>query len=365
VRIAIDASRTTLRQRTGTENYAVQLIRELLALDSGHHYDLYFRDVPPDDIFPKSPNCSCRIIPFPRMWTHIRFAAELWRSRPDVTWVPAHTLPRYFPGRAVVTVHDLGYLHFPEAHPDKERRYLDWSTRYSAKRAAQIMADSLATQHDLTKYYGIDPAKIQVVYPGSDENLQPVRNVDKLASVRQKYNLPETYLLFLGTLQPRKNIARLVQAFDRWRKVSSHPDMVLALGGKAGWLFDPTRIEGVENVQILGYIADEDIAALYSGAVGFVFPSLYEGFGFPVLEAMRCGTPVLCSDTSSLPELVGEAALLVNPLEVDSIAEGIRQLVEDESLRRQLIEKGKQQVSKFTWKQAARDALRVLEMAAQ
>jgi hypothetical protein len=135
LRIAIDASRTTVTQRTGTEQYALQLIRHLLELPSGHEFTLYFRDAPPPDLFPEG--TLQKVIPFPRAWTHLRFASELWRSRPDVTWVPAHTLPRIFPGRAVVTVHDLGYLHFPEAHPPKERRYLDWSTRYSAKRATR------------------------------------------------------------------------------------------------------------------------------------------------------------------------------------------------------------------------------------
>ncbi|HLY29367.1 MAG TPA: glycosyltransferase, partial [Aggregatilineales bacterium] len=163
MRIAIDASRTTIAARTGTENYALQLIRALLALPSHHQFTLYFRDTPALDLFESSPNVCLRVIPFPRLWTHLRFAASLWATRPDVTFVPAHALPIYFPGRAVVTIHDLGYRHFPEAHPGFERRYLDFTTRRSARRAASILADSQATKHDLVQEYAVDARRIEVV----------------------------------------------------------------------------------------------------------------------------------------------------------------------------------------------------------
>jgi len=357
VRIAIDASRITVPRRTGTENYALQLIRALLALPTRYHFDLYFRDQPGLDLLPKSGNYNTHVIPFPRLWTHLRFASELWRTRPPLTWVPAHTLPRFFPGKAVVTVHDLGYLHFPKAHPAKERRYLDFTTRYSATRADRVLADSEATKHDLIVHYQIPAEKIRIVYPGVDERLKPTFD----PTVRAKYNLPERYLIFIGTLQPRKNIARLVQAFARWQMESDHKEVALALGGKPGWLYDPVWVDDVANVCVLGYVDDADIAALYSGALGLVLPSLYEGFGFPVLEAMRCEIPVLCSNTSSLLELGGDAAILVDPLDVDSIAEGIRKLVEDDALRTDLIARGKIQQAKFTWQSAAQAVISVFE----
>ncbi len=364
MRIAIDASRTTVHQRTGTENYALQLIRHLLALDTDHEFHLYFRDFPPEGLFPHREKITAHSIPFLRAWTHVRFATEIWRVRPDVTFVPAHTLPAAFPGKAVVTVHDVGYRYFPDAHPRREYHYLDLSTRYSAHRAERVLADSIATQQDLAYFYDISPEKVRVVYPGIDENLTRITDRNRLAATRQKYKLPENYLLFIGTLQPRKNIERLVQAFVRWQDSSRKQDVVLALAGKAGWLYDSQWAEGKKNVRLLGYVADEDVAALYSGSLGLVFPSLYEGFGFPVLEAMRCEIPVLCSRTSSLPELAGEAAILVNPESVAAIENGIRQLVEDSTTRRQLIEKGREQVKKFTWQQAAQTALAALEEAA-
>lgn len=364
LRIAIDASRTTIRQRTGTENYALQLLRHLLVLPSQHHFTLYFRDQPSPDLFLSAANWTARVIPWPRLWTHVRFAAALWRTRPDVTFVPAHTLPRFFPGKAVVTVHDLGYLYFPEAHPEKDRRYLDWSTAFSARRATRVLADAQAGKHDLMQHYHIPTEKIRVAYPGVDESLAPVTDSQKLALARAKYHLPEKYLFFLGTLQPRKNIERLVQAFAKWRSESGNTEVQLVLGGKAGWLYQASWTAGVEGVISTGYIADEDIAALYSGALAFVFPSLYEGFGFPVIEAMRCDTPVLCSNTSSLVELGGDAALLVDPLDVAAIAAGIGQLVENAALRQRLIEKGRQQAQKFIWGRTAEIALQVLEEAA-
>jgi glycosyltransferase involved in cell wall biosynthesis len=364
VTIAIDASRTTTARRTGTENYALKLIRALLALDTPHRYTLYFRDRPPADLFPMHPQVTRRVIAAPRAWTHTRFALALWRDRPDVTFVPAHTLPLMFPGRAVVTVHDLGYKYFPEAHPTLARRYLEWTTRFSARRATRVLADSLATAKDLAAHYRIPEHKMSVVYPGVDEDLHPVTDSDALAAMRQRYDLPERYLLFVGTLQPRKNIARIVQAYARWRKDYDGDDVALVLAGQQGWLYDPTWTAGVEGVILPGYIDDADVPALYSGALGLVFPSLHEGFGFPILEAMRCGIPAITSTTSSMPEVAGDAALLVNARDVDAIAGAIHRIVTDDALRADLIAKGHARTAQFTWARAAEQVLRVLELAA-
>jgi glycosyltransferase involved in cell wall biosynthesis len=263
-----------------------------------------------------------------------------------------------------VTVHDLGYLYFPEAHPTLNRRYLDWSTRHSVRRARRVIVDSLATSKDLAAHYGISESKMRLVYPGVDESLAPVRDPHILAAARARYKLPERYLLFMGTLQPRKNIARIVQGYARWRAAQNKPDVALVLAGQQGWLFDPAWIEGIEGVILPGYVADMDVAALYSGALALVFPTLHEGFGFPVLEAMRCGTPVITSTTSSLPEVAGDAALLVNAREAGEIAHAIGRIVADQALRESLIAKGFEQTAQFTWKQAAEQALQVLENAA-
>jgi len=354
MRLAIDASRTTVARLTGTEFYALALIRALLHANTDHDITLYFRDQPPADLFP---NANCRVIPFARAWTHIRLAAELFKDRPDALWTPAHTLPLIFPGTGIVTVHDLGYKHFPEAHPPNQRRYLDLSTAWSARRARVIFADSQATAADLTRFYGTPSAKIRVIYPGV--SAPPVGDV---AAVRAKYRLPEAYFLFVGTLQPRKNIKRIVQAFRRWRGSVPSDDLTgLVLAGKPGWLFDPSWVIGTEHVYMPGYIDEADKGALYAGARALVFPTLYEGFGFPILEAMLCGTPVITSSTSSLPELAGDAALLVDPLDVEAISDALALVSGNDDLRRRLGAMGAAQAGQFTWERAAHQVLNALK----
>lgn len=359
MRIAIDASRTTVARITGTERYALELLRALIRHNTQHELILYFRDQPAPDLLPESPQVIQRVIPLPRAWTHVRFAAALYRDRPDATFVPAHTLPFVFPGRAVVTVHDLGYKHFPQAHPWRQRTYLDLTTRHSARRADVILADSQATAADLTRFYGTPAQKIAVVYPGVDA---PPLDIS-IGDVRQQFDLPERYFLFMGTLQPRKNIARLVRAYAAYRSMTSDP-AGLVLAGNRGWLFDETWLHGVDGVHVTGYVDEAAKGALYAGALALVFPSLYEGFGFPVIEAMHCGTPVIASETSSLPELVGDAGLLVNPDNTQAIAEALLTLHADDSLRATLIARGTEQAAYFTWDRAAAATLDALQPAA-
>ena len=357
--IAIDASRTTVARVTGTERYALELIRAIIEQNTDHQITLYFRDAPPANLLPASPLVKQRVIPFRRAWSHLRFAAALWQDHPDVTFVPAHTLPLAFPGRAVVTVHDLGYKHFPQSHPVRSRLYLDWTTRFSARRATIVLADSQATADDLHRFYGTDYAKIRVVYPG----VQPPME-SRAQDVRAKYRLPTRYFLFLGTLQPRKNIARIVRAYGHYRQRAQNP-AELVLAGKKGWLFDESWVRDVEGVHITGYVDENDKGALYTGAQALVFTTLYEGFGFPVLEAMHCGTPVIASTTSSLPELVGDAGLLVDPLDVEAIANAMLELDQNEALAETLRERGYKQVERFSWARAAEQALNALEEAAR
>lgn len=362
--IAIDASRSTVTRMTGTEHYSRQLIRHLIqhndTRERPHSLHLYFRDAPADDLFPTSQHVTTHVLPFARLWTHVRFAAALWRTRPDVTFVPAHTLPLAFPGKALVTVHDLGYKHFPQAHPRRQRLYLDGTTRYSAQRATRVLADSQATADDLTRSYGTPAEKIEVVYPGV-EALPRGSSYDLFTRYPM---LPPRYFLFIGTLQPRKNIARLVEAYRMWQSANVDSNTGLVLAGKPGWLYDPAWVQGVENVYVLGYIPEELKEPLLRLAGALVFPSLYEGFGFPVIEAMHAGVPVIASNTSSLPELVGNAGLLVDPLESKSIAAAMDLLMDNVALRRKLSLKGLLQAQHFTWKRAAEKTLRILEAIA-
>lgn len=367
--IGIDASRTTRAVRTGTEGYALHLIRALLRLDGGHRYRLYFNQAPPPGLFPEGAY-EARVIPFPRLWTHVRLAIEVTRHPVDVLFVPAHVLPLVSAGRSVVTVHDLGYLAFPQAHRPLDRLYLDLSTRWNVTRATRVLADSEATRRDLITRYRAPAEKVAVVYPGWDAEVWRPAPQEQVAAVKARYGIAGDYILYLGTLQPRKNLVRLVQAFARLWGSGFAPGLQnglqLVLAGQVGWLaqgvFEAVRRLGLESAVVFtGYIADEEAVALMSGAQAFVFPSLYEGFGFPVLEAMACGVPVVCSNVSSLPEVAGEAALLVDPMDVDALAQAIQRILTDAALRERLVAHGYRQVTCFSWERCARQVKDVLE----
>ena len=368
--LGVDASRVTTTQPTGTEHYACQLIRHLIALDQANRYRLYFNAPPPEGLFPDLAHVEERVIPFPRLWTHLRLSLEMLQAPPDLLFVPAHVLPLIRPRRTVVTVHDLGYLYYPEAHTPFARWYLDISTRWNARVATLILADSVATQRDLVRFYGTPLDKIRVVYPGPGQELSPARDPEALARVRQRYGLPARYMLYVGTLHPRKNLERLVQACHRLCQGYPGPLLPhLVIAGKKGWLYEALYRQigllGLQGrVHLPGYVPQEDLPALLSGAQAFLLPSLYEGFGLPVLEAMACGVPVICSNVSSLPEVAGDAALLVDPLDVQAITDAMARLLAHDTLRQELVERGLAQAARFSWLRCAQEALAVLEQAA-
>ncbi|MBN1954415.1 MAG: glycosyltransferase family 4 protein [Anaerolineae bacterium] len=370
MRIGIDASRAISPHPTGTETYSRRLIQALLNIDTRHSYRLYLRTpLSPnqnDELVPQHSRVDARLraIPFPRLWTHLRLSWEMLRFPPDLLFVPAHVLPLVHPPLSLVTIHDLGYLHFPDAHPPWQRRQLDLTTRWNARAAAHLLADSEATRADLIRHYGAPAARITVTYPGYDESLAPVRDPATIAAVKARYGIRDDYFLYLGTLQPRKNLARLVDAFAQLPHV---PTLVIA--GKRGWLYDDLfnqvgRLGLKERVIFTGYIPEQDKAPLLSGALAFVFPSLYEGFGLPVLEAQACGCPVICSATSSLPEVAGKGAMLVDPSDAEALSAAMAHLVADPAGREKLVQRGFANLPRFSWQQCAQTVLAVIDRLA-
>lgn len=375
--IGIDASRALRARRTGTERYALEIIRHLLRLPeaTNHQWRLYV-DVPPPPTFlsaapgqqPIAPVEFC-LLPRQRLWTHLALARTVLRQPPDVLFIPAHVLPFVLPTHrlppSVVTIHDLGYHRFPQAHSRFQRAYLPWSTRWSANTANHLIAVSQATAADLQDYYNTPTQKITVIH----EAISWPQVTWATPLVRARYGLPATYGLYVGTLQPRKNLARLVQAYHRL--LQRQPiawDLVIA--GADGWESAALRrlvndLALTPRVHFPGYVAEEALSALYYGARFFCFPSLFEGFGLPVLEAQAHGVPVMTANNSALPEIAGDAALLVDPTNVDAIADAMLQVSQDEALRQRLIAAGYENVKRFSWEKAARETLAVLLKAAR
>ena len=366
--IGIDASRTVVARRTGTERYSLEITRALIVAAPEHRFALYFNQPPPPGLLPRGGHVCWRVIPSPRLWSAGRLSLEMRVRPPDVLFVPAHSLPPLAPAASVATIHDLGYLVFPGEHPPATRLLRDVANRWSAARARQVIAISEATRVDLIRRYGTPPNKVTVVHHGHDPAFRPIRDRSRLDAVRARHGLDTPYVLFVGTLQPRKNLECLLLAFDRVVGRVQQP-VTLALAGGVGWQRERLQqalsgLRSPERVRVLGYVPDDDLPALMSGALVLAFPSLYEGFGLPALEAMACGTSVLASNTSSLPEVVGNAGLLVDPLDVEAIAVGLERLVTDAGLRRELAERGLARAAGFTWERAARETLTVLGEAA-
>ncbi len=362
MKIGIDASKISISQKTGTENYAYNLIRELLRLDHRNDYILYLREDPPDFV-KDHPNVSTKKIPLPRLWTQAGLASEVLFSPPDVLFVPAHTMPVvHRPGlKTVVTIHDLGAEFLEQYHQFPQKLYLNRSTEYVAKFASHLIAVSEATKKDLTDKLTVNPERVSVIYEGWDRELFHKPTIAEVRIIREKYRLIDDYLIFVGTIQPRKNLERLIEAFA---KAKIGLDLVLV--GKKGWLSEPIynapKKFGVsDRVKFLGHVPSADLPGLYGGARALTFPSLYEGFGLPVLEALACGTVVLTSDSTSLPEVGGEAALYVNPLDMSSIRRGIEDIATNNKLRDKLLSEGINQVQKFSWDKAAKETLAVFE----
>jgi glycosyltransferase involved in cell wall biosynthesis len=290
--------------------------------------------------------------------------AELFTGPVDLFHSTDFVLPPLRRARGLITVHDLTFLRLPEcAHPAL-RAHLSRAVPRSAGLAHHILADSLNTQQDIVDLLGVPVEKISVVPAGVDAHFRPVQDEAVLHRVQRRYALDRPFILTLGTLEPRKNLVRLIEAHARLReRFPAAPTLVIA-GGR-GWLFEDilstARQHSEDAVRLIGFVADEDLPALYALARAFAFPSLYEGFGLPPLEAMACGTPVVCSNRPSLPEVVGDAALLVDAQDTDAWTDALERALRDSSLRSDLIERGRRQAQLFTWKRAAQTLLSVYE----
>jgi len=284
----------------------------------------------------------------------------------DLTHFFNYIVPPHVEGKTVVTIHDMVYKAFPETVRGRTKQMLDWGLIPSMKRADRIITDSDFSKSEIIKYYPEFQDKIRVVYCGvNTEKFHPVTDFEKIAKVREKYHIPEKYFLYLGTIEPRKNLERLIQAYSAFVKEYDNPASLVLAGGK-GWMYEGI-FEKVQSLQLQNhviftqYIDEADLCALMSGAMAFTFPSLYEGFGMPPLEAMSCGTPVLVSSSASLPEVVGESAVIVKADSVQSIQEGLHQMHDNSHLRERLHHEGLERAKKFSWEHSANELYKVYQ----
>lgn len=366
MRIGIDYTPAVM-QGAGIGRYTRGLVGALLELDTQNQYRLIYSypgDTRPEPFFPKLHHVSERPLPIKErmltiLWHRFRLPlpVELFSGPLDVFYAPNFVIPPARHAKSVLTVHDLSYLLVPECHTPELRAYLEKTVPRSLDRASIILADSYTTKNDLIVLLDVPAEKIEVVYSGVSAAYTPVDDPARRQQVRERYGLDRPFILMLGTVEPRKNIVRLIRAYDQLRREAGIPH-ILVIAGKRGWVSDeiyatPGKLGISDDVKFLDYVAEPDLPALYSAADLFAYPSLYEGFGLPPLEAMACGTPVVCSNTTSLPEVIGDAALTVDPHNTGAIAEAMHRVLSEYDLREQMIARGLQQASQFTWHAAA------------
>lgn len=363
-----------VRQAAGIGRYTRELVAALAKLDLHNEYTLFCAGENlssgdwPENFQVRASNVPARWLTAGWHRLGLPLAAETFAGACDLFHSPDFTLPPLKTARGVVTVHDLSFLRFPQHADPGLRAFLTKTVPRSVARASRVLADSESTKADLVELLGVEPEKISVVPAGVDARFRPVRDTLKLAQVRQRYRLPEWFILFVGTLEPRKNLARLITAYAQMRRHTGLPHE-LVIAGKPGWLYqdiyEQVTKEGLsENVHFIGFVADDDLPALYTLADLLAFPSLYEGFGLPPLEAMACGTPVVASNRSSLPEAIGSAGLLVDPEDINALADALARVLGDASLRVRLADLGRAQAARFTWQSSAERLLEAYRLAA-
>lgn len=372
MRIAIDAHSVGAKLG-GNESYAVNLIEALAQIDSVNNYTLYVTTAEARDRFHQrwtNFKVHTTLPHTPLIRIPLTLSAELRKHPVDVLHVQ-FTAPPFCPCPVVVSVHDLSFEHLPQTFLRRSRTQLRLTVRHSARRADRILTLSEHTRGDVIKTYKIDPAKVVAIPLAAPAHFGPVTDDKELQRVRHNYGIDGDYVLSVGSIQPRKNLVRLINAYASLRGIhsgNSFPKLVIV--GKKGWLYDETlralEETGVkDSIVLTGYVPEPDLPALYSGALCFVYPSYFEGFGLPPLEAMKCGAPVVVGDATSLPEVVGDAGLKVDPFDVSAIAGAIGEVISNSELRRELRVKGLKRAEMFDWQNTARQTLQVYEQVAR
>ncbi len=366
--IGIDASRADAEQKTGVEWYAFHIIEQLKKQLPDTVRVVLYSDKPLQGELAELPShWESKVLSWSpkRFWTQIRLSLEMMMHPPDVLFVPAHVMPLVHPGKTVVTVHDVAAKAFPESYSRFEQWYTLWSARFALNRAWQIIVPSDFTKQELLSLSDEShDEQIQVIHHGFNTVFSPIDNQLTIKKVLNTYGIQKPYLLSIGRLETKKNTRRIIEAFHILKQRPEHSDLQLVLVGKPGHGYGAVekRLSGSsfkDDIIRPGWVSQDDLPALMNGASVFVFPSLYEGFGIPVLEALACGTAVVTSQASSLPEVGGTVVMAVDPLSSQAIADGIAEVLE-EGVGDDVIRKRIDHAQQFSWVKAGEETARVL-----
>lgn len=382
MRIGIDC-RTILNpqggEMAGIGHYTYYLVKNLLAADKRNQYILLFDTRVIETREFEQKNVEIKFFPFyqykkfmPVIYAQTLISAYLNKQKLDVYHNPANFIPLGYRQPSVITVHDLAIFRHPDWFPGSLINK-SWSKRVtvpsSIKRAQKIIAVSESTKRDIIKLFKVPADRIEVIYEGAEKNR--ISNFESRIW-KKKYGIKDKFILYVGTLEPRKNVVGLVKAFDAWQEKNKKigKDYQLIIAGGKGWKFGQvfkaiTAAKFGERIRYIGYIPPDHKWELMQEATVFVFPSLYEGFGLPVLEAMSFGAPVITSKVSSIPEITGQAAALINPRSANQLTEVLTKVLASAKLRQKMSTLGRQQAKKFTWAKTARETLRVYQQVAR
>lgn len=391
MKIWIDGYEANVFQRLGSSQVAFEVIRHLEKIDKRNEYNILLPSPPLADLPKERQGWEYKILKPKKFWTRIALPLALYKTKekPDIFFSPTHYIPRFIPNKVkrIVTIFDLSFLHFPKMFNKKDLWQLKNWTKFSAQNADHIITISKFSKKDIINQYGVRKENIIVAYPGYDREKFKVpakgearqgrqSSKFKVGEVKKQYKIGDNYIIYIGTVQPRKNLKRLIEAFAKIVGGKQPIDklQLVIIGktqgeGKQGWMYEdilkaPKELGIADKVKFLGFVPTEDLPFLLLGAEVFVLPSLWEGFGIPVVEAMAVGTPVIVSNVSSLPEVVGRAGLLVDPYSVDQIEQAIRLVVTDKKLRQKYAKAGIVQAKQFSWDKMAKIVLKVFEKTA-
>ncbi|MDH7476665.1 MAG: glycosyltransferase family 1 protein [Microgenomates group bacterium] len=362
--IGVDGNEANVENKVGVSVYSLKLLQYFHKKSNQSCRFVIFLKKPPLPELPKpNPFFKYKVVAGNFFWSRFFLPLALYKNRfssqkIDVFFSPAHYTPRFSPVPLIVTIHDLSYFYYPEEFLKKDLyKLVNWTKR-SIERAKKIIAVSQTTKRDLMKFYHLPEEKIAVIYNGYERQIKKTKEIKRWSLKKNKF------ILFVGTIQPRKNLLILIKAFIDFNKLN--PEFKLIITGKKGWLYKTIFEEIKKNdldkkIILTGYLPTEEVNWLYQNALFFVHPSLYEGFGIPVLEAMSFDCPVLCSSAASLPEIVGEAGIFFDPKNKEDLLKKMLILAKDFQLRQELIQKGKKRIKFFSWEKTGEQTLNLLK----